>query len=64
MIVAFQFFFSCACSYYANIIAIAKDLCHELLCNGARLLNTLLKINVSAIVLYIRPEDKLIVVKD
>lgn len=63
MAVAFQAFFFCTCSY-ANIISIAKDLCHELLCNGARLLNTLFKINVSMIVLYIRPEDKLLLVKD
>lgn len=65
MVAAFWVFFSpCACNYYANIIAVAKDLCHELLCNGARLLNTLFKIDMSITVLYIRPEDKFLVVKD
>lgn len=52
MVVAFQaFFFFCACNYYANIIAVAKDLCHELLCNRAKLLNTIFQIDVSMTVL-------------
>lgn len=49
MVVAFQgFFFSpWACNYYANITAVAKDLCHELLCNRAKLLNIIFQIDVS-----------------
>lgn len=64
MVAVFQAFFFYAYNYYANIIAVAKDLCHELLCNGARLLNTLFEIDASMTVLSIRPEDKLLVVKD
>lgn len=43
----FQHFRFCACNYYANIIALPEDPCHEFLCNGARLWSTIFKIDVS-----------------